>query len=186
MEEQNEEEVEETTDEETTEEETNEEEESEEESTDLEAKVKELEGRNKRLQTKLDKKAKTTKANKTKENQSEPDYGKQAYLNSVDIKNADDQKMVMDEAERLKLPLTDIIAMKHMKADLKDASDQRKLEEGMPKGRGKSGSGTKGSVEYHLANNTTPDDQKLAEEVINARMKKEGEGNPFSDELYTG
>lgn len=123
---------------------------------------------------------------------SEPDYSKLAFLEGRKITHPDDQKLVMEEAQRLKLPLTDILGMEHIKTKLKNANDQRESEEGMPKGRGKSGgSKFKGDVDYWVdrknADGTyeTPEDQELAEKVISRRMKREEQKSKFSDILYT-
>jgi len=116
----------------------------------------------------------------------EPDYAKLAFLEQRGIINKEDQKLIQDEAERLKMPLTDILSMEHIKSQLKNAKDQREASEGTPKGRGKSGSSSQKDIDYWLAKNKTPEDQELAEKVIEARMKKEESGNKFSDELFTG
>ncbi len=116
----------------------------------------------------------------------EPDYAKIAYLNSSGYTHPDDQKLVQDEAIRLKLPLTDILGMDHIKSKLTVNKDQREAQAGMPKGRGSSAGKTQQDVEYWLQKGETPDDQELAEKVIAARIKKESQGNKFSDELYTG
>ena len=123
----------------------------------------------------------------------EPDYAKLAFLKSEGVTHPDDQKLIQDEANRLKLPLTDILQMGHIKSQLETAKDQRNAQEGMPKGRGKGGGG-KGQqdVDYWLdrkkADGTfeTPDDPELAAKVIDARIHKEEQGNKFSDQLYSG
>ena len=76
--------------------------------------------------------------------------------------------------------------MKHIQSQLKDSKDQREAQEGLPKGKGKSGGTTPNDVDYHLAKGTTPDDLELAEKVIDARIKQETDSNIFSDELFTG
>lgn len=118
------------------------------------------------------------------------DYGKLAFLNSKGVDNPDDQKVVMDEAKRLDLPIEKVLGEKHIQSQLKNAKDQREAESGMPEGgSGKSG-GNKDSVEYWQnkkdkdGNFITPTDTKLANKVIDARVKAEEEGNMFSDELY--
>ena len=125
-----------------------------------------------------------------KEKSNEPDYARLAFLEQRGITNPDDQKMVADEAERLKMPLTDILNFDHIKAKLKDAKDQREAEEGMPKGRGKPGGTTKQDVNYWVDKRdkngkyATPDDLELANKVIDARIKKQEADNKFSDKLY--
>jgi len=98
----------------------------------------------------------------------------------------------MDEAERLKMPITDILTMEHAKAKLQAFKDQRDAEAGMPKGRGKGGGRTQHDIDYWLDKQKpdgtydTPEDSELAIKVINARIKKQGKINQFSDILYTG
>ena len=122
----------------------------------------------------------------------EPDYARLAFLENKGVVHPDDQKLVQDEANRLKLPLTDILQMAHIKSQLDTNKDQRLAQEGMPKGRGQSGGGkTQQDVEYwrdkKKADGTyeTPSDPELAEKVIDARIHKEEQGNKFSDELYS-
>ncbi len=115
----------------------------------------------------------------------EPDYGRLAFLQSKGIDHPDDIKTVQDEADRLKLPLTDVLGMKHIQANLQESKETREAQSGMPKGSKRSGGTTQHDVEYHIAKGTTPDSQELAEKVVEARMKKESQ-NKFSDSLYTG
>ena len=124
---------------------------------------------------------------------SEPDYAKLSFLEGRKVDNPDDQQIVLSEAERLKLPLTDVLEMEHIKSKLKDAKDQRESTEGMPKGSGKGTGKTRNDVDYYTskpqkADGTyeTPADLDLADKVIEARMQKEKQGNQFSEELYTG
>jgi len=170
------------------------------EETDWKAKAQELKGIAKRRATQLGKaKAKLTeytnkpvpkeepKAPEKLDSQSnEPDYARLAYLETKGINHPDDQKIVQDEASRLKLSLTDVLAMEHIKSRLEASKDARTAAAGMPKGRGRTGGATQHDVEYWLAKGETPQgDQELAEKVIDARMSKERQ-NKFSDELYTG
>jgi len=122
---------------------------------------------------------------KPQEKSSEPDYAKLAYLKSENVTHPDDQKIVQDEAARLKLSLTDVLQMDHIKTKLQSNLEARTAQEGMPAGKGRSG-GAANDVEYHLAKGTTPDDQELAEKVINARMARESKKNSFSDTLFDG
>lgn len=117
----------------------------------------------------------------------EPNYGEIAFLKGEGVKHPDDQKYIKDEASRLKLPLTEVLEMEHVKTALKNNTDKRETEAAMPKGKGKAGGSTPQDVEYHLAKGTTPDnDLELAEKVIAAREKQTSEGSKFSDDLYTG
>lgn len=122
----------------------------------------------------------------------EPDYAKLAFLEGKGVKHPDDQKIVQDEATRLKLPLTDVLEMKHIQAKLKDSKDQREAEDGMPSGDGKPSGSNKTSVDYWVGKKNkdgsfaTPDDLELAEKVIKARIKSEESGNKFSETLFRG
>ena len=138
--------------------------------------------------------AKKAKDNKSPENKQPDatDYGKLAYLRSKGVKHPDDVKVVTEEAERLKLPIEEILGMTHIKGKLKDAKDQREAELGMPESKGGKSVGNKGSVEYWLnrkdkdGNFLTPTDLKLANKVIDARLKSQTENDQFSDETHTG
>ncbi|MEK9207265.1 MAG: hypothetical protein AAB922_02205 [Patescibacteria group bacterium] len=112
------------------------------------------------------------------------DYGRLAFLNSVQVTHPDDQKIIMDEASRLKLPLTDVFQMEHIKTRLTANKDEREAKAGMPRGSNRSGGSTPQDIDYHLAKGTTPDDQELAEKVVEARMKREEQRGKFSDMLY--
>ena|SRR3990167_9664197 len=116
----------------------------------------------------------------------ETNLARKAYLNSLQITHQEDQKVILDEAARLKLDVDEVVDMEHVKARIQTQKDAREAQAGLPpRGRGTGGGGTPHDVEYHLAKGTTPDDQALAEKVVAARMGKEA-GNKFSDELYVG
>lgn len=123
-----------------------------------------------------EKKAETEKPN-------EPDYGKLAYLQARGIDNSDDQKIVQDEANRLKLPLTDVLGMEHIQSKLKSNKEEREAKAGMPRGGNRSGGANQHDVEYWVAKGGLPEEQELAEKVVDARMGKEKK-NKFSDTLY--
>ena len=121
----------------------------------------------------------------------EPDYAKEAFLEQRGVKHITDKKLIYEEAKRLKLPLTDVLEMDHIKAKLKISQDQREAEAGMPEGGGKPGGANKSSIEHWIDKKNpdgtfaTPDDLELANKVIDARVKRQSEENKFSDELYS-
>jgi hypothetical protein len=149
----------------------------------------------KELKAKLSKQAEreTPKNDETTEKKSnEPDYAKEAFLEQRGVAHPDDKKIVYDEAKRLNLPLTDVLGMEHIKAKLKSVQTQREAESGMPSGGGKGGSGVaKNSVDYWVnrkkADGTyeTPEDTKLAGEVIKKRMEQEESANKFSEIMFS-
>ena len=117
----------------------------------------------------------------------EPDYSKIAFLEGRQVSHPDDQKLVMDEANRLKLPLTDILGMEHIKAKLQTNKDARDSKGAMPKGNGRSGGNTRSDVDYYLDHpDEVPEDLELHNKVIDAKVKKETNANMFSDVPFVG
>ena len=160
------------------------------------AKAKEIANNQKIRAEKAEKELKALKAksdsetSKKEEQPDNTDYGKLAFLNSKGVEHPDDQKIVMDEAKRLNLPIEKVLSEKYIQAQLKDTKDQREAENGMPEGgSGKSG-GNKGSVDYWInrkdedGNFITPEDTELANKVIDARIKAQEKNSMFSDELH--
>jgi hypothetical protein len=117
----------------------------------------------------------------------EPDYAKLAFLNSTGVNHPDDQRVVMEEAARLKLSLNDVLNMEHIKGKLATQNDARLAEAGMPTSSGRKGGAGRGTVEYYLAHpNEVPPDLDLHNQVIDARMKQETDANKFSPEMFVG
>lgn len=113
----------------------------------------------------------------------EPDYAKLGYLNSVQVNHPDDQKIVIDEANRLKLPLTDVLQMEHIKAKLQNLRLTREAQEGMPSGSHPGGAKGMKDVDYWLAKGGMPHEQELAEKVLEARLQQ-SRGSKFSDSMF--
>lgn len=115
----------------------------------------------------------------------EPDYAKLAFLKAEGVTHPDDQQIVQDEANRLKLPLTDVLKMEHIKSILSKNSIQREADAGTPDKKGKSGNSSQGDVEYWIdkvdenGNYANPDDLELYEKVSNARMLREEKAGMF-------
>lgn len=133
-----------------------------------------------------------TPKNESKEEKSnEPDYAKEAFLEQRGVLHPDDKKIVYDEANRLKLPLTDVLGMEHIKSKLKSVQAQRDAEYGMPSGSGKGTGGvSKNTVDYWVNRKNpdgtyqTPEDVDLANKVIAARIKSE-EGRSMFEPIRT-
>lgn len=110
----------------------------------------------------------------------EPNYGRLAYLKAVGVENPDDIKIVEDEANRLKLPLTDVLGMEHIKSRLQVNKDARNAQNGMPNGSNRTGGNTQHDVDYWLAKGGLPlDNQSLAEKVVKARMGSDSSQRKF-------
>ena len=121
----------------------------------------------------------------TNQQSSEPDYSKIAYLNSIDVKHPDDQKLIVDEAERLKLPLTDIANMEHVKAQLANNLAKRDTQAGMPDKHGRTGGSGAKDVEYYLTHpEEVPSDPEVHNKVIDARKAQEVSSNKWGTQVY--
>lgn len=135
----------------------------------------------------LKKELKTFKKEAEAPQSNEPDYARLAYLASQKVDHPDDQKLVMEEAGRLKMPLTDVLNMEHIKARLTANQNQRTAENGSPTGSGRKGGAGKGDVDYYLQHpDEVPTDLKLHNEVIDARIKRETENSMFSQVPFIG
>uniref|UniRef100_A0A6H1ZHD2 Uncharacterized protein n=1 Tax=viral metagenome TaxID=1070528 RepID=A0A6H1ZHD2_9ZZZZ len=149
------------------------------EKTELSEKNKQLFERTKKAESeakKLREQLKAKEPDKELENSqsNEPDYSKLAFLEGRQVSHPDDQKLVIDEAVRLKLPLTDILGLEYIKAKLQTSKEQREAESGTPAGRGKAGGGTgQKDVDYWIQKGELPKDQELAAKVVNAKMQKD-------------
>ena len=130
------------------------------------------------------------KAEANKQSQSnDSDYGRLAtrtFLKSEGVDHPDDQKIVMDEATRLKLPIDEVVIMEHMKSRIQGNKDQREAQAGISvKGGKRTGGATQHDVDYWLArSDERPADQEMAEKVLNAKMAQEKKANTFSDMMY--
>ena len=144
--------------------------------------AKKSETETKELREQIKKLSNSSKGESSKDESNEPDYGRLAFLQAKGIDNPDDIKIVQDEASRLKLPLTDVLGMEHIQSKLRTNKEEREAKAGMPKGSGRSGGSSQHDVDYWLAKGETPDDQELAEKVVDARITKE-KNQKFADDL---
>jgi type I site-specific restriction endonuclease len=167
----------------------------EEDTTDWKAEATKLQSKASRQREKTKElKAKLAEAEaKLPKESSEKEKTNDVYAEKIDkltlkgegITEPDAQKLVLDEAKRLKLPVEEILTMDYMKSKLKVLKDTKEAAEGMPKGRGQQGQ-AQNNIDVHLAKGTTPTDLAEAEKVINARMAKEKSVSKFSDDLFVG
>lgn len=136
----------------------------------------------------LKKEVKTYK--KEVETPKESNYNDELAITRLEVRgilNKDDQKVVLDEANRLKLSVAEVMDMEHVKAKITAQQNQRTAENGSPDGTGRKGGASKGDVDYYLANpDEVPPDLKLHNEVIDARIKREQENNMFSKVPFVG
>lgn len=151
------------------------------------AKLNETVGSLKRENKDLKKPKDTETPEKTEQQSNEPDYARLAFLQSQQVVHPDDQKIVLDEAARLKLPLTDVLQMEHIKSRLTAQNDTRVAQAGMPSGKGRTGGMNKGEVDYYLAHpDETPEDLELHNKVIDARVKQIETDSKFAKVPFIG
>ena len=113
----------------------------------------------------------------------EPDYGRLAYLHARGFNDGEDIKVINEEATRLKLPLNEVLEFEHIKSKLQTNKETREAKAGIPSGGNRAGGSVKGDVDYWLSKGGLPDDQELAEKVVDARMKQDS-GKKFADTMF--
>jgi hypothetical protein len=122
--------------------------------------------------------------------QKESNYENELAVTRLEVRgitNKEDIASIIEEANRLKLNAVEVAEMPHMKARLEAAQNQRTAENGSPSGSGRKGGAGKGDVDYYLAHDDErPSDLKLHNEVIDAKIKRETEGNMFSQVPFIG
>lgn len=123
---------------------------------------------------------------KSEQQSNEPDYAKLAYLKSNQVEHPDDQKVVMDEAARLKLPLTDVLNMEHIKTRLTAQANERKSKEAMPDGTGRQGNLNKGDLDYYLVHPDEVPPPEIHAQVVQKRMQKIENDNKFASVPFVG
>jgi hypothetical protein len=106
------------------------------------------------------------------ENKTDPDMGELAYFNSKGIEIPEDIEYIKKEAKDTGKSVPEIMKFNYVKETLQLNKQQREAKAGMPHGSERTGGGGVNSIEYHLAKGT-PDDQELAEKVVQARIGKE-------------
>lgn len=141
----------------------------------------------KKAESKGDKpKEKQTKPNESDKSDRALETAQRALLNSAGFKASEQQDYIFEQAERLKADVSEIIGDDYHQSKLKAIKDKIDTKGSMPKGGGKGGGGASDSVDYWIAKDELPEDQELAEKVIEAKMKKQKSKNQFSDTMYVG
>jgi hypothetical protein len=79
--------------------------------------------------------------------------------------------------------LSEIVNDSYFKSKLKDMSDERKVQSGMPKGKG-GARGAEKDVDYWIRKGETPKDLAMAEKVIQAKEAGDKSQSPFSDDPF--
>jgi hypothetical protein len=109
------------------------------------------------------------------------DYGQKAFLIANGIKGADEMELVNSYLASGK-ELEDIVDNKHFLADLEDLRNDKAVKAATPSSNKRTGNNARDEVEYWLAKGELPpaDQVELRRKVVNAKIKAQSDGNPFS------
>lgn len=124
-----------------------------------------------------------------KDGKGELDYGQQAFLNSLDIKEDDEQELARSIMEDTGKTLKDVVKSNYFKSELKDLRDEKAAADALPSSK-RTGQSSPSSVEYWIAKGqlppNTPENRELRQKVVDARIKKEEGGSVFSKQAVVG
>lgn len=153
----------------------------------LKAKYQKLQGIAKRQRTKLNKAKEKPQDNKKVEKKVEEDEKKgldkfdRYFLRGEGIKSEDEVKLVEKIMAETGKTVEQIVDTKYFQSELKDLRDEKATKDATPSGSKRSGSGSKGDVDYWIAKGGLPtDNPELARKVVAARMKQKRGESEFS------
>ena len=150
----------------------------------------------KRLKTKLEKeaaqkaelKAKPKKP-KTKEDTGKLDYAQKAFLVANGIKGADEHQLAIDTMKNSGKDLDEVIESKFFMSELREMRAAKAVADATPPSpTARPSSSPKSDVDYWIAKGELPpaDQPKLRQEVVNAKMKAQSDGSPFTKNPIVG
>ena len=126
----------------------------------------------------------------------ELDYGQLAFYNSksdsVKIEHEEDIEFLKKQIEETGKSQQVILNSKWFQSDLKDIQAARTTQEATPPSTKRSVTQTRDTVEYWLAKYDStgelppPDQRKLRQDVLNARIEREKESGKFTDNPVIG
>jgi len=174
--------------------------EGEEDNTDWKALAKKNQGIAKRFKTKLEKasekKEVKPKVKKLKSKDSDNlDYAlkeaQKANLTANGIKGKDEHKLAFDRMKGSGLDVDEVVENKYFMEDLKEMREAKAIDEATPKSDGSRPTSTpKSEAGYWVAKGemppNTPENQKLRQDIVNAKMKNQSDGSPFSSNPVVG
>jgi hypothetical protein len=141
-----------------------------------------LEGRAKRLRKKLGKDEPKKEETSKPKNEENVRYDKLAYLESKQVAE-EDQDWVMEQAEEMKVSLTEFLKKEWVKNELKEREQLRKTKDATPKSGKRSASGQgdekESAFQRYMNDGTLPQDRELREYVVERRMKQDTSNKPF-------
>lgn len=122
------------------------------------------------------------------------DYGQLAFYNSksdaVKIESDEDVEFLRETIESTGKDQRSILASKWFQAELKERQAGRETADAVPGNGKRSGGSASNTVEYWIAKGglppNTPENQKLRQEIVNARIGKERGKSQFTDNPVVG
>lgn len=118
------------------------------------------------------------------------DYGQKAYLNSEGIKGSDEHALVVRIMKESGNDMESVIASGYFKTELKTLRETTAAAAASPQGKNRSGNTSMNQVDYWLGKGglppDTPENRKLRQDVVNARLKKETDTSMFSANPVVG
>lgn len=117
-------------------------------------------------------------------------YAEKAYLNANGIKGKDEYALVQDMVANTGKEIEDLIDNKYFQSELKDLRNTResKLASDALSGTNRNGNSARDSVDYWIGKGELPPAYmvQLRRDVVNAQIKKEKSGSPFSSNPVVG
>ena len=168
-------------------------EEGKEDATDYKALAGKYQGMAKRFQTKLNKLAEKppVKEEKKPEPEKKKEVKEKEVLDRIDravlsvkgITEPEEIELVEKRKKETGRTLEELLDTNWFKAELKEFRENATSFEAIPKGSKRSNQAARDSVQYWISKGTLPpkNQVQLRRDVVNAKMKKEKEGNVFSD-----
>lgn len=145
------------------------------------------EGRAARLRKKLGKDKGNTSADteKAPSKPSELGYGELAYLTAKGIEGDAEIALVQTIMADTGKSLKDVVGSKYFQAELKEMKEEAAAKDAIPNKGGRSGGAARDSVDYWLKKGelppNTPENQKLRQDVVNAKTKAAQSGSQFTN-----
>lgn len=113
---------------------------------------------------------------------SELDYGQKAFLAANGVKGEKELNLVKEVIKNTGKSIEEVLESKYFQADLKEMRDAETTSNALIKGTKRSGQSARDSVEYWIAKGELPPPEMvdLRRQVVNAKMKAQSSGSPFS------
>ena len=126
---------------------------------------------------------------KAKKDTGNLDYAQKAFLISNGIKGKDEHQLAIDTMKNSGKDLDEVIESKFFMSELKSLREKKELEAATPPSSERSPtSSPKTEVGYWIAKGELPpaDQPELRQKVVNAKMKAQTDGNPFTANPVVG